>query len=81
MWFSGGVHNVLEPFATRLLVAYGPKLNLDEALKLDKSELGQRINDEKDFLEFISKVNDFDFIQDNKSRVSKIFKLKIQDLE
>ena len=80
--FSGGVHNVLEPLLQGCFVAYGPKIELlDEALKLDKSELGQRINDEKDFLEFISKVNDFDFIQDNKARVSKIFKLKKQDFD
>ena len=35
----------------------------------------------KDFLEFISKVNDVDFIQHNKARVSEIFKLKKQDFD
>ena len=73
---------MLEPLLQGCFVAYGPKIELlDEALKLDKRGLGQKINDEKDFLEFISKVNDVDFIQHNKARVSEIFKLKKQDFD
>ena len=78
--FSGGVHNVLEPLLQGCFVAYGPKIALlDEATKLDKSELGQKINNGNDFLKFISKVNNEKFVNDNRDEVSETFKLKLDD--
>ena len=78
--FSNGVHNVLEPLLQGCFVAYGPIIELlDEAIKLDKSGLGQRIDCSKDFLDFIDKINDDKFINDNKIKVSDKFRLNEQD--
>ena len=78
--FSTGVHNVLEPLLQGCFVSYGPIIELlDEAIKLDKHMLGQRIHNEKDFSDFIIKINDEHFLNNNKIKVFQEFQLKKED--
>ncbi len=80
--FSTGVHNVLEPLLQGCFVSYGPAIELlDEAIKLDKYELGHPIHKKEDFLEFIKKINDENFLNINKTKVMEKFELKEKDFK
>ena len=80
--FSHGVHNVLEPALQGCFVSYGPNISLlDEAIQLDNSQLGKKINNLNDFLNFLRTNNKLDFLTQNKSRVNELFKVDHADFE
>ena len=80
--FSTGVHNVLEPLLQGCFVSYGPIIELlDEAIKLEEYKLGQLIRSKEDFVKFIEKINDEEFLNNNKIKVMEKFELKPQDFK
>ena len=80
--FITGVHNVLEPLLQGCFVSYGPIIELlDEAIKLEEYKLGQLIRSKEDFVKFIEKINDEEFLNNNKIKVMEKFELKPQDFK
>ena len=80
--FSTGVHNVLEPLLQGCFVSYGPIIELlDEAIKLEEYKLGQLIRSKEDFVKFIEKINDEEFLNNNKIKVMEKFELKPEDFK
>tara|TARA_B100002051_G_C16739577_1_gene643373 strand:+ start:1361 stop:2590 length:1230 start_codon:yes stop_codon:yes gene_type:complete len=79
--FSDGVHNILEPALQGCYVAYGPNISLlDEAIKLDHSNLGVMIQNSCDMSNFLQTA-DIDFLNKTKSDVLDLFKIKDEDYQ
>ena len=79
--FSDGVHNILEPALQGCYVAYGPNISLlDEAIKLDHSNLGVMIQNSYDMSNFLQTA-DIDFLNKTKNDVLDLFKIKDEDYQ